>query len=498
MDKIKEIFKSWNIALDPNEEQTQLAIKRLEICNSCEHKTTTLGINQCSVCGCALRGKVYSPVKGACPKGKWNEIDNVMLNEKIFVQIASYRDPELVPTIRDCIAKAKHPERLTFGICWQHSEEDTWDNLDEFKDDVRFKILDINYKDSKGACWARNELQQLYNGEDYTLQLDSHHRFIQDWDEELIKMYKDLQQKGHEKPLITSYLPSYFPEIDPQGRTQEVWKMDFNRFTPEGYIFTFPSLINNWENLKEPIPARFYSAHFAFTTGSFCIEVQHDPNMYFHGEEPSIAVRAFTHGYDLFHPHRIIAWHEYTREGKKKHWDDNTEWPSLDKNSHTRYRLMHEMDGYTCTPCAKNSLGKYYFGDKRTLQDYELYVGVRFKDRKVQQYTLDGNTPPNPTFHTEEEYEKSLLSKFKHCIDIHKSHFQEKDYDFWVIAFEKHSGEVLARLDADEQELNQLLKTEGEWIQIWKEYDGEKPDKWVVWPHSKSKGYIERLEQDLT
>jgi prolyl 4-hydroxylase len=86
MDKIKEIFKSWNIALDPNEEQTQLAIKRLEICNSCEYKTTTLGINQCSVCGCALRGKVYSPVKGACPEGKWNEIDNVMINKRNYVE----------------------------------------------------------------------------------------------------------------------------------------------------------------------------------------------------------------------------------------------------------------------------------------------------------------------------------------------------------------------------------------------------------------------------
>ncbi len=72
------------------------------------------------------------------------------------------------------------------------------------------------------------------------------------------------------------------------------------------------------------------------------------------------------------------------------------------------------------------------------------------------------------------------------------------DYDFWVIAFEKHDGEVLARVDADENEVNNLLSTSREWIHIWKEYDGPKPDKWVVWPHSKSKGYIERLEQNLT
>ena len=50
---------------------------------------------------------------------------------KIFVQIASYRDPQLLPTIKDMIDKAKKPKNLVFGICWQHSKEDSWDELDE-------------------------------------------------------------------------------------------------------------------------------------------------------------------------------------------------------------------------------------------------------------------------------------------------------------------------------------------------------------------------------
>ena len=54
---------------------------------------------------------------------------------KIFISIASYRDPELLPTIKDCIANAKYPENLIFAIAWQHSLEDEWDTLDEFKDD---------------------------------------------------------------------------------------------------------------------------------------------------------------------------------------------------------------------------------------------------------------------------------------------------------------------------------------------------------------------------
>lgn len=430
-----------------------------------------------------------------------NKVFPYKSNETIFVQIASYRDPELRNTLKDLLDNSKNPENLRICIAWQHSLDDKWDWIpSEYWQDSRFKILDINYKEAKGVCWARNKIQQHYNGETYTLQLDSHHRFIKNWDKELIQMYKHLQSKGHKKPLITSYLPSYFPKKDPKDRTQEVWKMDFNRFTPEGYIFTYPSVIEDWQNLTEPVKARFYSAHFAFTTGDFCNEVQHDPNMYFHGEEPSIAARAFTWGYDLFHPHKIIAWHEYTREGKVKQWDDDKEWEGRDKVSHERYRLMHGMDGANCTPCVQKRIEPYFFGKERTLEEYEKYIGVRFRDRKVQQYTLDFKNPPNPIYNIEEEYEESLLSRFKHCIDIWGETHKENDYDFWVVSFEMEDGTVIDRQDADEKEVSNLLKTaqmgDG-WVRIWREFNGPKPDKWVVWPHSKSKGFIDRIEQSI-
>lgn len=76
MNKVQEILKAWNISFNPNDAQAQLATERLSVCDSCEFKVSNLGIKRCSVCGCALKGKVFSPVKGACPKGKWNDIDD--------------------------------------------------------------------------------------------------------------------------------------------------------------------------------------------------------------------------------------------------------------------------------------------------------------------------------------------------------------------------------------------------------------------------------------
>ena len=42
MNKIEEIFKSWGISINPNEEQAKLASDRIQICNTCEHKKRVL------------------------------------------------------------------------------------------------------------------------------------------------------------------------------------------------------------------------------------------------------------------------------------------------------------------------------------------------------------------------------------------------------------------------------------------------------------------------
>ena len=412
-----------------------------------------------------------------------------MGNNKIFIQIASYRDPQLIPTIKDCLDKARNPQNLVFSIAWQHSDEDEWDNLDEYMNDSRFKIVDIDYRTSQGACWARNELQKNYDGEEYTLQLDSHHRFVENWDEECIKMIKHLQNKGHEKPLLTGYISSFDPDNDPAGRNMVPWKMNFDRFIPEGAVFFLPAAIDDFNDWAEPIPARFYSAHFCFTLGQFCLEVPHDPNYYFHGEEISIAVRAYTWGYDLFHPHRIVAWHEYTRKGRRKQWDDDKKWVTRNLECHKRNRKLFEMDGEV----KDIDFGVYDFGTIRTLKDYEKYAGISFKRRAIQKYTLENKLAPNPIL-SDEEFEASFLSIFKHCIDIMPHQVPLDDYDFWVVAFEDANGNTIHRQDADLNEINIFKNDPDGYYKIWRTFQTDvKPTKWVVWPHSISKDWCERI-----
>lgn len=509
MNKLQEIFKAWNIAFNPDDTQSELAGKRIEICNSCDKKVTNLGINRCSVCGCALKGKVFSPVEGACPEGKWNSIDKeyftnqqvmkefnyeITSEDTIFVQLASYRDPQLLPTLDDLFAKAKYPENIRVCIAWQHADEDEWDTLEKYENDSRVTIIDIPYKEAKGACYARNKIQQEYKEEKYTLQLDSHHRFVQDWDQVVINMYQQLRSKGVEKPLLTGYITSFDPDNDPDGRVKEPWWMTFDRFTPEGVVFFLPATIPNWENIYEPVRGRFYSAHFAFTTGQFAKEVQHDPEFYFHGEEITIAVRAFTHGYDLYHPHRIVAYHEYTRKGRTKHWDDSSDWGVANRLTHKLTRQLLDIDG---EGNEEYQNGPYGLGKVRTLEDYTKYSGIRFPDRAIQQYTLDNKYPPNPEV---EDYENSFFQKFRHCLDIHINSVPEDDYEFWCVAFHDRYGRELFRKDCDANEIKGMIKASEDkdgWINIWREYNGPKPHKWVVWPFSTSKQWCEKLEGRL-
>jgi len=415
------------------------------------------------------------------------------MNMKIFIQIASFCDPQLPITIEDCIKNAKKPENLVFSIARQYNPDDSSDSLEKYKDDKRFKVINILHTESKGVCWARNLVQQQYDGEKYTLQIDSHMRFVPNWDEKMIKMLKDLQKKGHKKPLLTGYVPSFNPDNDPAERVREPWRMVFDRFIPEGAVFFLPETIPNWKNLESPVTARFYSAHFCFTLGEFSKEVQHNPEYYFHGEEISIAVRAFTHGYDLFHPHEVLIWHEYTRKGRTKQWDIDKEWVVKNNHSHLVNRKLFGMDGLT----QEGHDGKYGFGNIRTLRDYEEYSGLMFSERSVQQYTLDKKDAPNPSIKElggEVEWRKQFARVFKHCIDLQYASVPEKDYNFWVVAFHDDSGETLYRKDADKDEISRMFNDPDKYCKVWREFQTtKKVTNWVVWPHSESKGWCERI-----
>jgi hypothetical protein len=388
-------------------------------------------------------------------------------NELIFVQIASYRDPQLLPTIKDCIAKADNPENLRFGICWQRDENDSWENLDEYINLPTFTIMDVHWAKSKGLGWARHHIQKMWKGEKYTLQLDSHHRFQQSWDTMLLEM---MEQTGVQKPIITTYATPYEPSPDGDSLKDGIFKMVGERFSTYGTILFFPHHIN--ETYDKPIPARFVSGHFFFTLGIHCVEYKYDPHIYFAGDEISLSIRSYTLGYDIFHPHKSVLYHYYLRDGRTKHWDDfnavkkkegviDKLWHEMNEDSLRRLRhLLREEDNNI-------DLGEYGLGNSRTFEEYEKYAGINFKLRRLHPETIKGINPPikNNVSNWDEIVEKEYNLTL--CIP------ETTNFKFIYIGVEDSKGQVLHRVD---------LKEYSKSINIsFKAY--ETPYKWVYWPH---------------
>lgn len=285
--------------------------------------------------------------------------------ERIFVQIPAYRDRELWATLHALLHCAAQPQRLRVVVCWQYGPEE----LARAPDPARWpqvELIRVAAQDSLGVNWARHLIQQRYDGEPYTLWLDSHHRFVPGWDERVLALYRTLQERGVARPVLTAYLPPYDPARDPASRTETVFKIALNE-RRAGLAFALRGhAVPNWRRLRQPLPAHYASLHFLLAQGRFCTDVPIDPALYFFADEIAIALRAYTHGYDLFHPHQLLGWHLYDRASRVAHWVDHSDW-----------RRQHEASLRRLAALYRGELpGVYGLGKQRSLPDFESYVGA--------------------------------------------------------------------------------------------------------------------------
>jgi len=102
--------------------------------------------------------------------------------------------------------------------------------------------------------------------------------------------------------------------------------------------------IREWTSLDAPIPADFLSLHFVFTHRRFNRDVPLDPEIYFFGDEVMTSLRAFTAGYRLFHPHRIVGWHAYDRSRRVPHWAEHPDWADRHGRSLSLMRRAYQRE----------------------------------------------------------------------------------------------------------------------------------------------------------
>ena len=298
---------------------------------------------------------------------------------RIFVQIPCYRDREGQWTIKDLFDKARHPERVFVGVCWQLDPETDQDCLalpPPRPEQVR--RVDFLASEAQGLGWARLQAQGLWQGEEYTLQIDSHMRFAQDWDE---KMLEELAACPSRWPVLTIYPASYWPPDRLEENTDILHAVQgIKDFPPSG----IPRFTVHWAPQEAPIdapkPTACLAGGFVFGASRMIQDVPSDPEIYFEGEEPNLAVRLFTHGFDLFSPRTTLIYHYYRRSDSRRPWDDaNPATP----NAHSLQRMRRLLEP---RPGDAEILGRFGLGPVRSLEEYELFAGVDFRAKSIATY----------------------------------------------------------------------------------------------------------------
>ena len=250
--------------------------------------------------------------------------------------------------------------------------------------------------------------------------------------------------------------------------------------------------------MTEPPMSRFLSGHFCFARSEWARDVKHDPDIYFSGEELNLTVRSYTHGYDMFHPHKLVIWHSTMREeraGMLK-WDDDSR-NGIDFNKKQDYARKKIRVLLRTEEDSTIDLTGYDLGTARTLKEYEKYAGIHFKKKAVQKYTLDHNYPPNPYIHDDELWERTFLESFYYLVTVFKQDFPGNDYKHILVAFDDEQGLSINSRSIEGFQLKNFIE-KGENIHYEAMFlIDKKPARVVYWGYSEERGWCERVEHKI-
>lgn len=318
----------------------------------------------------------------------------VKKDNKIFISIASYRDSECKPSLLSLVKTAKNPELLRIVICQQN-------DIDILKEEclppdttAKIEYINLSYQEAKGPCWARYLIQQKWQGEQYFLQVDSHMRFVENWDQ-LLK--KTLSECPHKKSVLSQYPASYQVNTiksnnwNYQDRIKkEKWEMNNLRKgfyiekwnTTEGFFRIQSNYVSKNKQIKKPMPSKAVGACFLFAESNIIKDAPMDPYtpFLFFGEEMDLTLRLFTRGWYFYAPYQQIAFTNFDRSYRPTFWELKDDKPVSDLS---RIRLYHRL-GYL-NKTQKKKIPKellieeeyYGLGKERTMAEFFKYVGKK-------------------------------------------------------------------------------------------------------------------------
>jgi hypothetical protein len=190
----------------------------------------------------------------------------------------------------------------------------------------------------------------------------------------------------HRKPFLTGYPRSF--EYNEELKAFERHTADKN-ILPIGYrkdsLFMrdrFSRQIGLRTNKQGFAHGYLLAAGCLFAEGRMIREVPYDQYFYFYGEEISLMLRLFTHGYSAFHMSDLPIFHLYTNHETNKrllHWS-----PEEDQNRSIKWHELEKKSIERLTDLVLgNPLNGYGLGNVRTLEDYKILSGIDMINKEI-------------------------------------------------------------------------------------------------------------------
>lgn len=284
---------------------------------------------------------------------------------QIVVLIASYADPDLPATIDSLIRQASGSYAVRIAVVEQETEYagayEMGATLPAWVD-LRFDTVRPGAP-LLGVGGARRRAEDIGDAQpsDITFQVDAHSRLLPNWDRALTRILDRLPRRS----IITGMLPMAIwltppsevmvTDIETDG---DGWPLGKRAYMTDG--FAYPSRI-------------VYAGAMAGRTWRH--DVPCDPHVVFLGEQPTLAARLWTAGYDLYHA-RLPLVHGESRPANRP-WN-RPEWDALDEVSRKRCRAILGQEALADGDPANVHLQGYGMGTVRSFEDWLAYSRLTY------------------------------------------------------------------------------------------------------------------------
>lgn len=316
-----------------------------------------------------------------------------------FVGLSVFRDGyRCAKTVLTCFQRAKHPERLYFGIVDQVNADDL-KCIDEYcklaaamwpdrgacpyRDQIR--VDERVASESRGPTLARHYQQELVRDEEFCLQLDAHSIFTNNWDHFLLAEWERI---GNEMAVLTTYLHNTEGNfVQPNGDNRHPRSLPHLCTTKRGNngcvrTVGASSIIGS----KFPQMSALWGAGLSFSKCHAERRVRIDSHTLwmFDGEEFLRSSHLWTHGYDLYSPSLLgsVVYHNYSKVPAR--FERITVDPAVRKDE--REMGINRFHLIVGKPFKGNvdtfEMDKYAFGNVRPFAAYLNFSGVTFEEDK--------------------------------------------------------------------------------------------------------------------